>query len=189
MAESLGVQPKQGALIVGLVKGGPADQAGLKKNDIVTAFGGKPITNASFLRNDVAMAKVGEEANLAILRDGQKIEMPVKIGNLEDARKLLAADAKARLGAEFSSVTAEEAQKYHLPYQLGVVVSSLEPDSSLAKAGFTTGDLILEINGQAIPNAESFDALVGSLPPGQKVMLLAMDPKTGEHGNVQVALQ
>jgi serine protease Do len=189
MAESLGVQPNQGALIVGVVKGGPADQAGLKKNDIVTAFEGKPISSPSFLRNDVAMATVGTEAKLTVIRDGQKIEVPVKIGNMEDARKLLAADAKSRLGGEFSSVTAEEAQKYHLPYQLGVVVSSVEADSPLAKAGFTAGDLILEVNGQAVPNAESFDALVGGLPPGQKVILLAMDPKTGEHGNVKVALQ
>jgi S1-C subfamily serine protease len=59
----------------------------------------------------------------------------------------------------------------------------------LAAAGFEVGDMIFEINGQAIENMESFISLVSTLPPQQPVSLLALDHRTGNGGYVKVMIR
>ena len=58
----------KGAVIADVVKGGPADEAGLQKNDVVTAYQGNEISDASSLQNQVANTSIGQEITLTVLR-------------------------------------------------------------------------------------------------------------------------
>ncbi len=190
LAKSSGVpEGTKGALIAEVFKGGPADKAGLKKDDIVTAFGDKEIKDASTLRNEVAISPISEEAKVTVLREGKKQELTVVIGNLEDATKLLAASVKERLGAEVREVTSEEAEKYSLGPQEGVAVAWVNPKGPLGQAGFEVEDVILEVNGQSIEGVDGFVSMVSTLKPGQKIMALALDHRSGNRGYVEVVTQ
>jgi len=189
LAKSLGLEGTKGALIADVVKDGPADKAGIKRGDVITAYRGKEISDADSLRNEVAATPVGETVKLTLLRKGEKRELPVTVGNLESANKMLALSLRDRLGGEVREVTVKEAQRYNLGTDQGVAIIWLDPDGPLRKAGFELGDIILEINSEPVQGLKHFVDLVSSLRTNEQVLLLALDHRTGQTGYVQVAVR
>ncbi len=189
LAKSVHVETLQGALIVEVVKGGPADKAGMKKNDVVISYRGKEIPDTSTLRNNVAETPIGTDAKITVLRNGKKEELTIKIGNLEASTKILAAAVKDRLGADVRPPNSGEVQKYGLNPNQGVVITWLDPKGPLHEAGFEIGDMILAINNQPIESMESFVDLVSLLRPKQKISVLALDHRTGNTGMIQVVVR
>jgi len=189
LAKSLDAEGAKGALIAEVVKGGPAEKAGMKKGDIVIAYREKEITNTSTLRNEAALGPIGQEAKLTVLRKGKKEELTVKIGNLEDATKLLSASVKERLGAELRPVTPDEAEKHGLGPQQGVVIAWVDPKGPLGQVGFEVGDVILEINGQPVESVEELSGLISTVKPGQKIAVVALDHRTDNSGHVEVVVR
>ncbi len=179
----------KGALIADVVKGGPADVAGIQKGDVVTAYQGKEILNGSSLQNEVARTEIGQEANMTVNRSGKMLSMKVKIENLEDAVKKIAISLKGRLGVTVRPVTAKETQQYGLEEGHGVAVASLQPGGSLAKAGFEDGDIILSINDQPVTDEQGFVNLLETLKPHQMVQIMAIDHHSGQTAQVQVMVR
>ncbi len=179
----------EGALVVDVVKGGPAEKGGLKKDDVVIAYQGREIPDSGTFRNEVASTPIGSEAKVTVLRNGKKMEITIKVGNLEESTKILATYVKERLGAEVRAVSPKDAEKYGLEAGQGVLINQLEAKGPLQKAGFEVGDMILEINSQPIKGVDAFIQLVSVLKPGQKITLLALDHRSGNMGNVQVVVR
>src|SRR5205823_13613219 len=67
-----------------LERNGPADLAGLKRGDVITDFNGKPVRTAGDLRLRIYEAIPNSIANVVLLRDGQRLEIPVKMGRGKD---------------------------------------------------------------------------------------------------------
>ena len=189
LADKVHAGTLKGALIVDVVKGGPAEKAGLRKNDVVIAYRGKEIPDSSTLRNDVAETSIGTEAKVTVLRSGKKEEYTVKIGTLEEATKALAASVKERLGVEVRSPSSAEVSKYGLNPNQGVVITWEDPKGPLREAGFEIGDMILAINNQPIDSMEGFVDLVSLLKPKDKIAILALDHRTGNTGTIQVMVR
>ncbi len=189
LARSFGLEKARGALIAEVVKGSPAEKAGLKEGDVVLSYRGKDVMDASFLRNEVAVTRIGSDAEIVVWRNGRKAELAAKIGSLETAAKTLVASVKERLGAEFRPATLKESEKYGLEAGEGVVIESLSQKSPLRAAGIEPRDLILGINGQIIDSMENFVNLVMQLPPSQKALFLVLDHRTGNTGTVGVAVR
>jgi len=189
LAKSVHAESLKGALIVDVAKGGPAEKAGIKKNDVVIAYRGQEIPDSSTLRNDVAETAIGTEAKITVLRSGKKEELTVRIGSLEASTKILAAAVKDRLGVEVRSPNSGEVNKYGISPNEGVVIVWEDPKGPLKEAGFEIGDMILAINNQPIDSMESFVDLVSLLKPKDKIAILALDHRTGNTGTVQVAVR
>ncbi len=180
LAQSLHLESLKGALVTDVVKGSPADNASIKKNDVVIAFGGQEILDSSTLRNKVAETPIGQEVKITVLREGKREKLTVKIGTQEAATKVLAASVKARLGVEVRLPAQGEIEKYNLNANQGVVITWLDPKGPLAEAGFELGDMILAIGDQPVEGMESFVDLVSTLQPKQKISLLALNYRTGD---------
>lgn len=187
-AKSLGLTQTKGALVREAPKGGPADRAGIRNGDIIIAYQGKEVSDAADLQNMVTMTPVGREVKIMILRGGRRYDVTAKTATMKDEAKVLMSAAAERLGASFRSLTAAETRKYGLEEKQGLVVSQVESQGPLAKAGFEAGDLILGVNGQPV-NLESFIELVAMFPPRQKITLLAADPKKDTLGTVDVTVR
>jgi serine protease Do len=179
----------KGALIADVVTGGPADAAGIQKGDVVTAYQGKEISNASELQNEVANTPPGQEAMVTVNRSGKTHELKVRIDNLDDAVKIIAISLKDRLGVMVRPVTVKEAQKYGLEKGQGVAIASLQPGGSLAKAGFEVGDIILSIDDQPVKDEQSFVDLLEMLKPHQSIQIMALDHNSGQTAEVQVKVR
>jgi serine protease Do len=186
LAKSTGTGTAKGVYVANVVKGGPADKAGLKAKDVIVAYHGKEVSDSGVLRNEVADTPVGQEVKVSILRGGRKEEVSVKVGNLEESAKMLAAVGQDRLGVVVRPLTAQETEEFGLQPDQGVAISRLDFKGPLQEAGFEVGDIVLAVNDQPIQGVETFAALVNLLKPKEKITLAALDHKTGQTGMVQV---
>ncbi len=189
LAKTVHVESLTGALVVDVVKGGPSEKAGLKKNDVVIAYRGKEIPDSSVLRNDVAETPMGTEAKMTVLRNGKKEELTIEIGSLEASTKILAVTVKDCLGVEVRPPNSTEVDKYGIDPKEGVVITWEDPKGPLKEAGFELGDMILAINNQPVESLEGFVDLVGLLKPREKISILALDHRSGNTGTIQVAVR
>ena len=81
-AKRLGVKESKGIVIAQIGPGGPADRAGLRAGDVITALNGTEVNDINTFRNQVASAGPGAEVTLTVLRDGRRQEIRAKLGEL-----------------------------------------------------------------------------------------------------------
>lgn len=80
LADAFKLPRKDGALITGLQRDGPADRAGIKVGDVLVAVEGKAVTDTISMLNLVAQLAPGAQAKLRVLRNGKEIEVVTVIG-------------------------------------------------------------------------------------------------------------
>lgn len=80
LAESFGLSQRTGTIIAGVLKGGPADRAGMRPGDILTAIDGKPVRNTTEMLNSIAQLKPGDKASLTVLRRNEQTVLNVAVG-------------------------------------------------------------------------------------------------------------
>ena len=194
IAESLGLGTARGALVAGIDERGPAKPAGLQAGDVIVKFDGHDIKESRDLPRLVAALPVGREAPVVIMRKGQEMTLTVKLGRLEDGEKQM---AKAETGPEprpaesttakalgmSLSVIGDEARKtYKLKDSTkGVVVSAVEPNSPAAEKGLRPGDVIEEVNQQAVEKPGDVSKAIDDLKTqGKKSALLLVANGSGE---------
>jgi len=188
IAKEMHVEPPRGALIVDTVKGGPADKAGLKKNDVVIGYRGEDIQDSATFRNKVAITPIGQEGKITVLRGGKKEEFTVKIGNLEEGTKILAEGLRDRYGIGVRPMTPKEIEKYGLNANQGVAIAWVDPKGPFGEAGFEVNDVILQIDSLPIAGLDGFVNVMSALKPNQKTSVMAVDHRTGNVGTVMVEL-
>lgn len=80
IAESFGLQQKSGAIVAGVLQGGPADKAGIRPGDILVSVNGEDIGDTTKLLNVVAQIKPGATAKVHVVRKGKELNLNVVIG-------------------------------------------------------------------------------------------------------------
>jgi len=80
LAEAFGLPRSDGAIIAGVVRGGPADKAGVKTGDILVAVDGAKVVDSNAMLNQIARLAPGTKASLQILRDRQEMRLAVEVG-------------------------------------------------------------------------------------------------------------
>ncbi|MBN2032254.1 MAG: trypsin-like peptidase domain-containing protein [Deltaproteobacteria bacterium] len=180
---------QRGALVCDVLQGGPGDKAGLKKGDVIIAFQNRPVDDVGLLREAVASASEGEEVSLTILREEKEEVAVARIGSAEDLNRVPTAPIKNHLGADMRPVTIEEANKFKIQPHQGVMITWVDPQGPFGQVGFEAGDIILEVNGRAFKNSESFSPFIGSLDPGRRITIFALDHRSGHKGYVQIKVK
>jgi serine protease Do len=82
-ARAVSARDVEGVLVLELLRGSPADRAGIEPGDVVLSVDGRPVRDAAALRNELAAAAVGAEVRFSVLRNGRKVELRVPV---EEAR-------------------------------------------------------------------------------------------------------
>jgi serine protease DegQ len=80
LAESFKRPNTNGALIAGVLKGGPADQAGVKPGDIIVAVEGKPVIDSSGMLNLIAALEPGKTATITVIRNQAEKQIKINVG-------------------------------------------------------------------------------------------------------------
>jgi serine protease Do len=180
IARVYGVQ--SGVTISNVVPGSPADSAGLKVGDTITAVDGKDVKNGDDLVADIAARKPGSKAKLSFVRNSKKEETTVTIA---DRSKLFAArlgdeekgndesqPKESKFGLTVRSLTNDLAEKLDVPAGKGVIVQDVKSGSFADDIGLNRGDVILEINKQQVSNPDDFARIESSMKSGQDVVFL-----------------
>lgn len=159
IAQWFGVEGDHGALVAEVVEDSPAGRAGLQKDDIVLRFNGQPVNDAAALRSRVATTTPNSDATLEILRNGEKLEKAVRIGEL-DSKDMLArgttSGENSRLGLRLQNLDAQTAAQLGYAGEQGVVVAQVEPGSQAQRAGIEPGMLVTEVNRQPVSDVKQF---------------------------------
>jgi serine protease Do len=144
----------------------PAERAGLKRGDVITSFNGQAVRDSNSLRNRVADSTPGASATVGFIRDGAEKTATVKLGEKEAGRRAEneseePADDKAALGISVAPLTADVAGELGLSRSTpGLVVENVNPNGRAADAGIRQGDVILEVNRQAVKTTEELRSAV-----------------------------
>ncbi len=165
-----GLADKNGVLVAGLLKDGPAQKAGIKKGDIIKQFEGNVINGVKDLLSMVNKTEVGKQVKIVILRDKKETVFDVLISPRPQDSDLEAQGALQEetqpgvwRGMEIADLDSREARKFNIQEGEGVVVVNVKIDSPADSAGIIPGDLILEINRQRVRNAAEFQKIIGLL--------------------------
>ena len=76
--------PQGGAVIVKVDPKSTGARAGLKSGDVVTEIGNRPVRDSAFLRNRLALLRVGDVADLGVLRDGKPLRIQATMAERDD---------------------------------------------------------------------------------------------------------
>jgi len=87
LAESFGLKQKSGAIIAGVIRGGPADKAGMKPGDILVSIAGKPVRDTTEMLNLVAQLKPGNTAKIVVFRNKQEPTLEITVGKRPPTRR------------------------------------------------------------------------------------------------------
>ena len=187
----------EGVTISNVRSGGPADQAGMKVGDTITAIDGKPIRSGDQLVDEVSSRKPGEKAMVSFLRNGQSQQATVTLADRarlfaerlgdEDDTPEPTQPAEAKLGLSVRALTSELASRLEVPAGKGVLVTEVRPGSFAEDVGIDRGEVILEINRQPVNNEEDFRRIQSQLSSGKDVVFLVRQGRGANSGTVFLA--
>ncbi len=174
LAESFGLDKPRGALVAQVLADSPAEDAGLKAGDIILTYEGQQISMSSDLPHLVGRTKVGDKAELTVMRDGDEKEITVKIGELPtneaqgSHRQSEKSDETNRLNLRIKALTEKESETLNLDGGVKVIELGRGPAQ---EGGVRRGDVITSINHKRVESEEDFDAVVSDLPGNKAVAM------------------
>jgi serine protease Do len=171
LAKSFGLKESTGVLISQVMKGSPAEKAGLKTGDIITEFDGKPIREMHELPRIAANLPVGKKAIVKIIRNGKAEEKTVIIEKMKEGEEN-AASLQGKLGFMATGLDREVAERMGINQTHGVVVTQVTPGSAAEEAGMAAGDIITQIDNTKIETMDDFNRLVESHKSGDFLRFL-----------------
>ncbi|MDF1721090.1 MAG: Do family serine endopeptidase [Minwuia sp.] len=186
IAESLGLDEPRGALVAGVTEDSPAGDAGIKSGDVIVTFNGQDIDEMRALPRIVAGTGVGNAVPVTIWRKGALEQFTVTLGELEKAEKALAAaevvkepsaeSDLASLGMKLSPLNDEVRERFSISAEAGAVVTEVVPDSAAAEKGLRAGDVIIEVNQEAVDGPGDVARRVQEIEDrkGRSVLLLVV---------------
>ena len=181
VAVSLGMPEAKGVIVNSVKAGSAAEKAGIRRGDIITAINDAAVNDTNAFRNRVASNAPGSEVTLTVLRDNKEQKIRATLGEFteEAAREEnqneggpSSRSGGGKLGISVEPLTPDIAQELQLkPGTTGVVVSSVHPAGPAVEAGIQRGDVIQEVNRQAVKSAEDLRAAIEK-SGGKPVLLL-----------------
>ena len=203
IAESLGMSEAKGALVAGVIKGGPVDNGSIRTGDVIIRFDGKDVRQMRDLPRIVAESPVGKAVDVVLIRKGEEQTVKVTLGRLEDGEKLAGDDADDHPADEAPVATAvvlgmtvaeldEEARAgFGIAAEVsGVVVTEVAEGSAAAERGVAAGDVITEIAQESVSSPQDVvDRIAALKAQGRRNALLMLASKSGELRFVTIRIE
>jgi serine protease Do len=163
-AEQLGLGAPKGVYIDRLNAGGAAENAGIKKGDVILTVNGQEVNSSPELQEQVAMFRPGQKVKITYFRDGKVYELDISLkdsGNIVDSqisKKNQKFDNKesllSDLGIELKVLSDAELKKNKI--KTGIMVMSIKPGSVIHKTNMEKGFIILSVNRKPIKTLDDF---------------------------------
>jgi len=190
MAKAFGMPNGHGVAIAQVTPNSPAEHAGLKVGDVITAVNGDQVEDVNAFRLQVAGFAPNTTIHLKVARSGQNLDIPVTLG---DATANLEAENRggergeslpgrgekgAMSGVSVQTLTPDLRRELQIPEgTAGVVITDVDDDSAAAQSGLQQGDVIMQVNHRAVSSVADFNRAVRENASRDSTLLLV---KRGE---------
>jgi len=179
---TLNLKSRNGAFIVDVEPGTPADKAGLKRYDVIIEFNGQPVKNRHDLSFKIAETAPGTKVDIKVIRDGKEKLLTAKLEELStgEEEEQPSTSSGQDLGISVTTMTPNIARRYGFRTQEGVLITKVRRYSEAERKELIAGDIILEANRQEVKDSGDLKRIIDKLKPGDGLILLIRRERDGE---------
>ena len=181
-------EDRKGVLISDVNEQGPSHAAGIKRGDVVVAFNGKEVQSVSQLRNLVARTVVGKDAQVKVVREGKEQLIAVKVAERpsdevlarkepgppkKDSGEMIKPPDNVLASLRVQALDNALMSQLNIPAKtVGVVITSVEPGGEAEAAGLQRGDVIQEVNHEAVKSIADYQKAAEKIKKDELAVLL-----------------
>ncbi|KAB0671427.1 DegQ family serine endoprotease [Oryzomonas sagensis] len=168
LARSFGLKQTKGALINDIMKGSPAERAGIRQGDVIIAFNGTDVKDPSHLQRLVGEAGIGKPVKVTIFRDGTPREVTMTLTSSDTASKQRrGAGGEPQGRGDQLGLTVDDSEEGD-----GAVVVDVARGGTAAEAGMRRGDVIVSVNRMRVTGSADYQRAIRQVRPGSTLTLL-----------------
>jgi serine protease Do len=183
IAESLGVDQTEGAIVADAQAGSPADKAGIEAGDIITKVNGTAVKGPKELSQTIAAFEPQEKITVTVVRGGDEQDIEVTLGDLKELDRTQQANAQPESTPDEAKPETLEGLGVAVeknPDGDGVVVTEVDADSPAADKGLEKGDVIVSIGGKAVTDVADVESgIAAAKEQGRGAVLLKVQGENG----------
>ena len=178
LADYFGVDASKGALVSDVLKGSPAEKAGLETGDIILKIDGRDVEGVGQLRNTIAMVAPGTKVDLLIYHNGKEKTVTVSVTELSDTIvQAGVSELPLKLGLTVENLTGDSRRYYGLQPDEGVLVTNVDSDSRAFEAGIRPGTIIISVNQKKVGSTKEYGEALQASVETKKVLLLVKEQR------------
>lgn len=180
-AEWYGLPEVAGALVQRVTRETPAEVAGLRQHDVITALDGESVRSSNDLQRKVALRAPGDRLTLEVYREKRRMEVEVRLEQAPFSRREAEtpqprARPAEKIGIEVTDVTPAIARRLGLENGGGVVVQDVQTGGPAHRRGLRRGCVIRDVNRRAVEDVDDLDAVFRKAKADDVLSLLADCP-------------
>jgi S1-C subfamily serine protease len=168
IADSMGLDHPTGVLVASLQPKSPAEEAGLKRGDLILTVDGQAVDDPEAFGYRFALKGIQGQTKFGILRGTSRQTVSVKLATAPETRPRDSLKVRTRspfLGATLVNTSPAVAEDMQVDFTAeGVAVESVEENSFAARAGLQKGDVVMAINGMPIATTKDLDRVIRAMP-------------------------
>lgn len=182
LQSSLDLPSSEGVIISSVQKGTPADDAGLKRYDIILELNGQKVESEDQFRRVIADTPPGKSVNLKVLRENKTLELDAQIAERSERSSADLTEPKVtpdKTGLRVADINSHHREEFDIPDSVtGVVVLHVRQGLKADESGLERGDVIVEVNKKPVGNASEFEKELKNAKSGQVFLLYVYRDET-----------
>lgn len=195
LAEGLGLDTAEGALVSDVTPDSPAAKAGIRQGDVIVAVGSERIEKLRELPRLIAGIPAEDTANLTVIRDGKEKKIEVRIGKMPEPTKVSAtqpndASETPRLGLAVAPLDDALRDRFNIEQaDGGVVIVDVDKNGVAAEKGLRPGDVIRQVAGQPVKMPSDVTKAVRKADDDERKAVLFLINRNGNNRYVALPLR
>src|SRR5437870_3261099 len=182
LAGTFGV--KEGVLVAEVMKGGPAEAAGVRQGDVIVELNGAPIKEVPELQRRVAAVAPGQPVRLKVIRERKPVALSVTVTEMPAEEPVLAgAPDEESWGLGVEPLSGEAAAQLGLTIAGGLLVTDVVTGGPADRAGLRRGGVIVGVGKKPVADPAALFRMLAQLTPAARDLVCGPRPGRGpDHG-------
>ena len=175
IADSMGLDHPTGVLVANLQPKSPAEEAGLKRGDLILSVDGQPIDDPEAFGYRFALKGTQGQTKFGILRGTTRQTVTVKLTQAPETRPRETLKVRTRspfLGATLVNTSPAVSEDLQVDFAVdGVAVESVDDGSFASRAGLQKGDVVVSVNGMPIATTKDLARVLAAMPGSWQIVI------------------
>ncbi|HSH69971.1 MAG TPA: trypsin-like peptidase domain-containing protein, partial [Deferrisomatales bacterium] len=154
LARHFGVATASGVLVSRVFAGGPGEEGGLRRGDILVGLDDRPLVDRESFFERLAGYTAGSRLAFRALRDGKAVALTVRAREIP--KEYVERLSRTWLGIAVEENSRQRAGRLGLSTAAGLVVTEVVPGGAAARIGLEPGDVVLQVNDTGVGDAASY---------------------------------